>query len=75
MKEKRVCSALCFGLLLWLGCFTAKVEQTANGQTKDQKAPVSNPSPRPYSKDLNELRARFNQDKGKVRLLVLLSPT
>ena len=30
---------------------------------------------RPYSSDLNELRAQFNQDKGRVRLLMLLSPT
>lgn len=30
---------------------------------------------RRYSKDLNELRAKFNGDKGKVRLLMLLSPT
>jgi hypothetical protein len=30
---------------------------------------------REYSTDLNDLRAKFNQDKGKVRLLVLLSPT
>jgi len=30
---------------------------------------------REYSTDLNELRAKFNQDKGKVRLLMLLSPT
>ncbi|MGH9904029.1 MAG: hypothetical protein ACRD8U_00430 [Pyrinomonadaceae bacterium] len=28
-----------------------------------------------YSTDLNELRAKFNSDKGKVRLLMLLSPT
>jgi hypothetical protein len=28
-----------------------------------------------YSTDLNDLRAQFNQDKGKVRLLLLLSPT
>jgi hypothetical protein len=32
-------------------------------------------SDRPYSSDLNQLRAQFNQDKGKVRLLLLLSPT
>ena len=28
-----------------------------------------------YSTNLNELRAKFNSDKGKVRLLMLLSPT
>lgn len=28
-----------------------------------------------YSTDLNQLREKFNQDKGKVRLLLLLSPT
>ncbi|HEU4594835.1 MAG TPA: hypothetical protein VFS10_06675 [Pyrinomonadaceae bacterium] len=30
---------------------------------------------RSYSTDLNGLRAQFNQDRGKVRLLVVLSPT
>lgn len=28
-----------------------------------------------FSSDLNELRAQFNRDKGKVRMLLLLSPT
>lgn len=28
-----------------------------------------------FSKDLDALRARFNRDKGHVRLLMLLSPT
>jgi hypothetical protein len=28
-----------------------------------------------FSTDLKKLRASFNQDKGKVRLLLLLSPT
>lgn len=30
---------------------------------------------RSYSTDLNGLRAQFNQDKGKVRLVMVLSPT
>lgn len=30
---------------------------------------------RSYSTDLNSLRAQFNQDKGKVRLVMVLSPT
>ena len=30
---------------------------------------------RRYSTELNELRSQFNQDRGKVRLLLLLSPT
>jgi hypothetical protein len=30
---------------------------------------------RGYSTDMKELRAKFNRDKGKVRLLLLLSPT
>lgn len=28
-----------------------------------------------YSTDMKELRTRFNKDKGRVRLLMLLSPT
>ena len=30
---------------------------------------------RSYSTDLNGLRTQFNQDKGRVRLLMVLSPT
>ena len=30
---------------------------------------------KPYSTNLDDLRAQFNRDKGKVRLLMLLSPT
>ena len=37
--------------------------------------PTPKQEPRPYSKDLTELRAAFNRDKGKVRLVTLLSPT
>ncbi|HEV2904076.1 MAG TPA: hypothetical protein VGW32_03465 [Pyrinomonadaceae bacterium] len=30
---------------------------------------------KPYSANLDDLRTRFNGDKGKVRLVMLLSPT
>lgn len=30
---------------------------------------------RSYSSDLGALRAQFNQDRGKARLLMVLSPT
>ena len=30
---------------------------------------------RDYSKDLGGLRSQFNRDRGKVRLLMVLSPT
>ena len=33
------------------------------------------PGRKPYSTDLGALQARFNDDAGKVRLLLLLSPT
>jgi len=28
-----------------------------------------------YSKDISQVKTQFNRDKGKVRLVVLLSPT
>ncbi len=40
--------------------------RVASSATKDDKL---------YSTDMKELRTRFNMDKGKVRLLMLLSPT
>ena len=30
---------------------------------------------KPYSTDISDLRKQFNDDKSKVRLLMLLSPT
>src|SRR5713101_1753226 len=32
-------------------------------------------SGKPYSTNLHDLRSQFNRDKGKVRLLMLLSPS
>lgn len=30
---------------------------------------------KPYSNDLKDLKARFNSERGKVRILMVLSPT
>ena len=64
---------------LLFGCAAAMTGQknTNGGQaiTEATPQPTPNPQARPYSKDMGELRAQFNRDKGKVRLVTLLSPT
>ena len=42
---------------------------------RDKFYQPSRPQKSGYSSDLNDLRAKFNADKGKVRLLMLLSPS
>lgn len=65
MTGRRFFAALVFGLLLTglLG-FSAQRSRKSNPSQKSE-----------YSTDLKELRKKFNADKGKVRLLMLLSPT
>ncbi|MGH9939635.1 MAG: hypothetical protein ACREAM_25620 [Blastocatellia bacterium] len=79
MKAKGLHFILSFGpslgLALWLSAAASIAGQATMQNAPAQGATAGNPAPRPYSKDLNELRKRFNQDKGKARLLVLLSPT
>jgi hypothetical protein len=60
MKRKYLWLTLLVGGLLVL-LFLSEFMFTGNG--------------RQYSSDLSQLRAQFNHDKGKVRLLLLLSPT
>jgi hypothetical protein len=43
------------------------------GRQTRKKEPA--PRAQTFSKDLAELRAQFNRDKGRVRILMLLSPT
>jgi hypothetical protein len=67
-------------LALWVGCSSSgSMQKNAGSEQKmndtAQATPTPSQSPRPYSKDLQELRASFNRDKGKVRLVTLLSPT
>lgn len=67
MKRKILEPALLGLLLLGLAVFAVSQMFKRSG------APVA--GNKSYSTDLNDLRAKFNQDKGKVRLLLLLSPT
>ncbi len=50
-------------------------ENGRNANERERTMTQNTPAARSYSEDLAELRARFNADKGKVRLLMLLSPT
>jgi hypothetical protein len=67
MKRKILEPAL-LGLLI-VGLFVFAISQLIN---RDRAPVAENKS---YLTDLNDLRIKFNQDKGKVRLLLLLSPT
>jgi len=82
MRHEVLLTSLLLSLTLWAGCApssTGSGKQVAGGEQKMKETatptPTPNqPSPR-YSTDLDELRASFNRDKGKVRLVTLLSPT
>lgn len=80
MKRKGVwLSLLMSGLTAWAACTASSSggNRQANGGQAKMSEPTPSPSPqsRPYSTNLDELRAAFNGDKGKVRLVTLLSPT
>jgi hypothetical protein len=58
-------SGLCAGCIIQ----AAKYDQAEGDAFKGYLGPDQT------SADIGEVRARFNRDKGKVRLLLLLSPT
>ncbi len=68
---------LIFSLAFVVGCSTniSRSENGGNANERERTMTQNTPAARSYSDDLAELRARFNADKGKVRLLMLLSPT
>lgn len=65
MTKLRLLIAITFGVLL-------AGMSVVGGERFYKSSPAQKSG---YSKDLNELRAKFNSDKGKVRLLMLLSPS
>ena len=80
MKRKYLEPAL-LGVVL-LGIIALAVYPYLRGSTGSQTVTAPAPTPtnaaddkKQYSTNLKVLRDRFNQDKGKVRLLLLLSPT
>lgn len=75
MRTRRFGTVLALGVVLWLGGLTQIAEPAARQKQPAEGTTAENPAARLYSKNLGELRKRFNRDKGKVRLLVLLSPT
>ena len=71
-------SLLLLGLTAWAACTASSSggNRQANGGQAKMSEPTPSPSqPRPYSMNLDELRAAFNRDKEKVRLVTVLSPT
>ena len=52
-----------------------KASNEVQKMTDASPLPPGEEQPRPYSKELTELRVAFNRDKDKVRLVTLLSPT
>ncbi|MDQ3252343.1 MAG: hypothetical protein M3R15_00305 [Acidobacteriota bacterium] len=68
---------LIFSLTFVVGCSTniSRSENGGNANERERTMTQNTPAARSYSDDLAELRARFNADKGKVRMLMLLSPT
>jgi hypothetical protein len=79
-------SYLLLSLAALIALFGCSTEQKTNQEIAVNNAnipapktpettPTVYPTTREYSKNINDLRASFNKDKGKVRLVTLLSPT
>lgn len=82
MKKSYLLHLVLSSLILF-GCSSASktnqevAEQNINiaASATPATSPTADPKTRDYSKNIDDLRAAFNKDKGKVRLVTLLSPT
>lgn len=78
MKRLYPC-LLIWSVALGLSCSAQSTGQKASNEVQKMTGASPLPTPkqesRPFSKNLAELREAFNRDKGKVRLVSLLSPT
>jgi hypothetical protein len=78
--KRKILEPILLGLVL-LGIIALAVYPYLRRNGGSSSSAIAMPTPTPvndnkrYSTDINELRAKFNQDKGKVRLILLLSPT
>jgi hypothetical protein len=64
------------GLILLLTCSTLVVALLLRGEPRDQSSPGAAAQPGPVDLGgVDELKALFNHDAGKIRLLLLVSPT
>lgn len=82
MRREVLLTTLLLSLILWASCAASSTGsdwRVAGGEQKMKENASPTPTPsqreRAYSTDLEEVRASFNRDKGKVRLVTLLSPT
>ena len=72
---RKYCELILIGVVL-LGIVAVTAQPHL--QARKVSAPMvslGNRDDKRYATNMSELRTRFNQDKGKVRLLMLLSPT
>lgn len=75
MKHKQLVLILLLSFVFWSACTTASRNDNQTVKETPKMMPTTTATERDYSKNLEDLRERFNRDKGKVRLVTLLSPT
>lgn len=75
MVKRRYLESAILGLILLSIIVLAAYPHLRGSKGSSTSTVAAEMDKKRYSTDLNKLRDQFNQDKGKVRLLLLLSPT